>query len=302
MVTDSTPKRHCIVTVTTPDFVVGTLVMLDSFFQHNRWFNGDVVVIHNKLPAQQQSQLQCRFPAIRFLQISAEMEGALEQLVLFRPNLNNRKTRFYALEAIRLNDYRRLLFCDSDLLFRGSIEPLFQNRQPLICCGDGIYYWGGGRERESFAQRRQVDCSNPNILCKTFNSGLLLYEHSLLGPHHYSKLMAQLDPERWGKITAPHTDQIVLNRFYAGQQYLAGAEYNYLLGHRPLIFEKCGLTIDAAKVLHFNGRAKPWLTERVLQQTQQDPAYIKAVKYWYNAYIACLQRLHLATVYSPNQA
>lgn len=287
--------------MTTPDFVVGTLVMLDSFFQHNRWFDGDVVVIHNRLPAQQQNQLRSRFATIRFLQISAELEAALEQLLHIRPDLNQHKSQFYALDAIRLGDYRRLLFCDSDLLFRDSIEPLFQLKQPLIGGGDGIYYRGGGRTRDHFAEHHPVDCSNPNILCHTFNSGLLLYDNSLLGAEPYRQLIAELAPQPWCQTTTPHTDQFVLNRFYAGQQYLVGAEYNYLLGHRALIFEKCGLTIDAAKVLHFNGRAKPWLTERVLQQTQQDPAYIKAAKYWFDAYIACLQRLHLATVYSAYQ-
>ena len=36
-------------TVTSPEFLLGTRVMLDSFLAENPWFEGEIVVIHDRL-------------------------------------------------------------------------------------------------------------------------------------------------------------------------------------------------------------------------------------------------------------
>jgi lipopolysaccharide biosynthesis glycosyltransferase len=267
--------------------------MLDSFIHRNPWFKGDIVVIQDQLPAQEKSYLTLRFPHLQFLQVSSELKAAIAKLVVFNPSLKRPQARFFSLDLFRLNHYQQLLFCDSDLLFLDSIEPLFQTQKPLIACGDGAYYWDKAIKKDTFTRVDPPQTLDENILIETFNAGLMVFNQNLLSPTIYSQILQLLDPLHWQAVESEHTDQAVFNRYFAGQQQLVGPEYNYLMGHRQIIWQKSGIGLDAAKVIHFNKRCKPWLANHTLQTTLQDPAYIKALRYWYNAHIDCLQRLHL---------
>jgi lipopolysaccharide biosynthesis glycosyltransferase len=88
-------------------------------------------------------------------------------------------------------------------------------------------------------------------------------------------------------------DQVVLNLYFAGQQHLVSGEYNYLLAHQAPISEREGLGLAGARVLHFNGRHKPWLAHEVLRTALRSPAFIKACGHWYEGYVECLQQLYL---------
>ena len=156
-------SRLCLATVTTERYMPGTLVTLHSFLRHNPWFDGDLVVIHNQLDRDLLKILEVCFDQVRFLQVSEALRSRVQNLVACHPDLSARQARFYSLESFRLQGYEQVLFCDSDVLFRQSIEDLFALSQPLICCGDGPHYQGYGRHSSSFQPMPTSDAtSNAN--------------------------------------------------------------------------------------------------------------------------------------------
>jgi lipopolysaccharide biosynthesis glycosyltransferase len=290
--TADNPSGHCFATVTTDSFIPGTLVTVGSFLRHNSWFKGDIVIIHSELDPEYRNCLSDLSSQIKFLQVNPQLQDRINEVVKVFPEFASRQARFYSLETFRLQSYEKVMFADSDLLFRRSIEDLFGLWQPLIACGDGAYYNGRGR-----LWRAGPDASTSaqvgGVLHNTFNSGLFLVNSSLLTDEHYSGLLDLVDSRIYKTPNMKLADQVVLNLYFEGQQHLISATYNYLLTHRAAIYESEKLSLIEARVLHFNGRAKPWLAHEILNKGRHEPALIKACALWFESYLECIQRLHL---------
>ena len=287
--------NHCVATVTTPSFLPGTLVTLGSFLSRHPGFAGDLVVIHDGLPESAREPLAA-LPRLRFERVSPALRGRLKRLCAACPRLRSRNARFYSLDAFRLKGYRKVLFCDSDLLFRRPVDDLFGRREALLCCGDGPYYRGHRRNAATFLETG--DPAGPGALDRTFNAGFLLIDAALLGGRDYDGLLSLLAPEGWSGVVAGQTDQIVYNRYFAGRQTLLGPTYNYLLAHARNIRERERLSADEARVLHFNMRAKPWQMRELGQWAIHGhggllAAQTKAFGLWYDAFREQLAALHL---------
>ncbi len=285
----------CLATVTTEEFVPGTLVMLYSFLKNNPWFQGDIVIIHDGLTSKYCRYLAMCFERVRFVSITPRLKACLQDLLAHRPDLASRQARFYSLEIFRLAGYDKVLFCDSDLLFCKSVYELFEEEQGLICCGDGSYYRENCRDATSFAEISGTSREATTVLRQTFNAGFLLFDVLLLNKGHYNGLLALLSEKTWQQIETDHTDQVVYNLYFAGQQTLVGCEYNYMLRHQSAIYAKEGVKLTEASVFHFNGPAKPWDSLQSLHSIRKDPFYLIAIKKWNTAYLAFLALLHLNT-------
>jgi lipopolysaccharide biosynthesis glycosyltransferase len=288
-----------VVSVTTEDYLPGTLVTLSSFLTHNPWFNGDLLVIHDQLDSTHRQHLNDRFDRIRFVQVSPDLEARVHDLCVHHPALASRRAQFHALEVFRLSGYDRLLYCDSDLLFRNSVESIFRMDADLLCCGDKPYYLGAGRDRRSFAFGSSTASFGQGLLRETFNSGFMLIGRPLLDAATYARLIDLIHERTWRHIRSDHTDQLIFNLGLTGRQTIVSGTYNYLLGHRKLLHGALGLRLGQAAVLHYNGPAKPWQTDRIVSDVQRDPALIQAFKLWYDAYIASLELGHVKT-HLPN--
>jgi alpha-N-acetylglucosamine transferase len=131
-------SRLCLATVTTDSFVPGTLVTLHSFLKHNRWFKGDIAIIHDQLSEEYRESLSRIYDKVRFLKADPQLLARVTEITEVFPEFASKQARFYSLETFRLREYDKVLFCDSDLLFRRPIQDLFDMPQPLIACGDGI--------------------------------------------------------------------------------------------------------------------------------------------------------------------
>ena len=278
-------KRLCLATVTTDNYLVGTLVTLHSFFATNPWFDGDVVLITEGLNASSRAHIEAIVPQVRYHAPSADLNARLDTLYASDPEMVRKRPRFHAIEAFRLEGYERVLFIDSDLLFRGSIEGLLSHEGQLVACGDGAYYKG---KRRSWMPDTQT--------ISTFNSGVISIAGSLIGEGHYLGLLDLIeggDPE----VPIMHlTDQLVLNIYFAGRASLAGPEFNYLFLHEQAIRATTGVSPAQARVLHFNGRHKPWDGNQVLLNGVRQPAFTRACIQWYEALEACLANLHLQKI------
>ena len=292
---DSAPPAVCVATVTTPSFLPGTLVTLGSFLARHPGFDGDLVVIHDRLPEEDRKSLGC-LPRLRFEQVSPELGARLARLTHAHPALAPALARFHSLEAFRLRGYSKVLFLDSDLLFRKPVDDLFDRPEPLICCGDGPFYRGNVRDAETFNE-----CPGPieaRALERPFNAGFLLIDAELLRGTCYADLLSMVTPESWRHTRTPHTDQILYNRYFDGRQTLVGATYDYLLAHAPDIRAHEGLSPADARVLHFNMRAKPWQFPQLLRWAARPGGGLLAAQarcfgHWYDAYRAQLVALHL---------
>ena len=274
----------CLFTVTTERFVPGTLVMLGTFLEHHPRFAGDVVIVHDGLPEALRRALAGPFRRVRFEPVSGELQARLERLAVL-PVFHDRLPNFYFLEAFRLGGYRKMLCFDSDLLFRAPIGELFDSGEALLCCRTWASLCPGAGEA----------VASTGI----FNSGFLIMDGRLPGERCYADLLAMLSPELWLDTGSPLTDQLVLNRYFAGRQTLVSSTYNYLLGSARAIRAREGIDAERAKVLHFNLRVKPWMTDAMLYWLQGNPAREPqpAFGLWYDAYLRCLARGHVRSAW-----
>jgi lipopolysaccharide biosynthesis glycosyltransferase len=283
----------CLATVTSAEFMPGTMVMLASFLETNPWFDGDIVIFQRGLAEKHRRLLSC-FQRVKFIEVSDELEDKLRELAQALPGLGlERKiARFYSLETFRLSGYGRVLFCDGDILFTGDISSVLGARERgLRCCGDYYHYKGMSRDAETFLPIEAAGAGKP--LARTFNSGFMVVDEEFLAPVHYRGLLALLEPGVWQKVKAPHTDQVVLNFYFQKRCVLLSGRYNLLVPAAADIFAKEGLNHRDIKVLHFLGPVKPWNCLDTIETVAADGAVIRYFRDWHRYYLDWLPRLHL---------
>ena len=296
----------CLFTVATERFVPGTLVMIGTFLKHHPGFDGDVVVVQDGLSAASRAMLQAAFGRLRFEAVSPEMKDRVERLDTVRHLFRYRTASLYSLEAFRLTGYRKVLCCDSDLLFQGCIAELFDSTEALLCCGDRWFLRGQALDaatglpvpepgRAAAAGDGARPAGGRPVLERTFNAGFLLVDARLRGEAPYSDLLDMVSPESWRDFQATNTDQWILNRYFAGRQTLVSWTYNYLLPEAAAIRAREGLDPGRAKVLHYVAFPKPWLSNEMLHWTRGDFRHRPApeFKLWYDAWLDCLTRAWL---------
>lgn len=294
-----TSPQTALVTLTSEGYVPGTLVLLESFIEHNTWFQGDIIVLHSTLSPTAKAALRC-WPTVQLVSVSTDLQQRVARLVAAYPHLVPTQARFYALDLFRLTSYDRLFFCDSDLLFRGSVGSLLTQPHALQAVGDGASYLRQGRSPETFVPQDRVAHSDADLLFPCFNSGFLVVDGSLLTPDTLQGLSHELTPARWAAVQTKHTDQVVLNRYFAGQAHLLSGRYNYLLKYRAEMRAHDGVTLDNVVVIHFVGRPKPWHRPRLAQALIDGVLPLKAVQYWYRMYERVKEKLSLYELSPPS--
>jgi len=219
-------QRTALVTVSNPAFLAGTMVMLHSFRQHNPWFDGDYIVIHDDLQENHREYLAA-LGGIRFHEVGPEITQRVDGLLPVYPDYARRKAQFYSLEMLRLEGYDQLLFMDSDTLFLGSVETLFQLEGELLCCGTVRHYRPSGTgDSDPFSVER-------------FNAGMMRIDGSLLGKAQFMACLEKISipffrpfhefAARQG-IPRVGSDQIILNTLWKDRVTFVSAAYNYRPG------------------------------------------------------------------------
>ena len=315
-------RKTCFVTAATERFVPGALTTLGSFLKHHPGFDGDLVVVHDALPEAHRRHLARACPGLRFETASPELRARLAALSAARPDLAPRLGQLLSLEAFRLRGYRKVLFYDSDVLFRASVDELFAAPEPLLCCGDDVFLRGGRRDAATFAPLpppsppgavRPPGAPGPSPpatadapgtagapavtggLERTFGAGFLLIDAGLVEEDCYPDLLALVSPETWRRTATTHTDQLVLNLHFAGRQTLVSWAYDFVLPFAEAIRARESVDAESARALHFAGPVKPWMPQAMLRWTEGDPKAKPrdAFRRWYDAYVACLADAHL---------
>ena len=287
----------CIALAATEKFLPGAIVAAHSFLQQHPGFCGGMLLFHNKLSAKRRAALARACPALRPEPVRPALRRRLAAFADWPLAKRRWLSSFYCLEAFRIAGYRKVLYCDSDLLFRGPVWELFDRREALICCGDSVSMEGGCRDAVSFQPLASPALAGAKgALEQTFNSGLLLIDERLTGERAYAELLGRVAPDAWRGTDTVHTnDQFLLNQHFAGRQSLVSSTYNYPLHMREAILAREGLAPKDAKVLHFTGPVKPWSAAAMLRWTDGDPAFAPhpAYAWWHEAWLACLNDAHL---------
>ena len=315
-------KETCFVTAATERFVPGTLVTLASFLKHHPGFDGDLVVVHHALPEALRRHLAQACPGLRFEAVSPALRDRLAALGAARPDFAPRLAQLYSLEAFRLRGYRKVLFYDSDVLFQAPVDDLFDSTAALLCCGDGVFLRGGRRDAATFAPlppapppgapeppgtpgpaaSATADApgaasvpADAGVLERPFGAGFLLIDAALVEQDCYTDLLALVSPETWRGTATAHTDQLVLNRCFAGRQTLVSRTYDFVLSNAEVIRVREGIDAASARALHFSGPVKPWMPEAMLRWTQGDSDHKPrdAFRRWYDAYVGYLADAHV---------
>jgi lipopolysaccharide biosynthesis glycosyltransferase len=280
-------KGIALVTVCTENFFAGTMVLLYSFLKHNPWFKGDILVIHDETLPQNACNLLGSFPRIQLRKVSHTLVKKSKNLIPSFPDFERRLGQFYSLEAFQLKEYERLLFLDSDMVIRGSLEELFHREEDLLVCATASYY----KNPKDYTAR------DPFSIEK-FNAGMMLISKSLLKESLYGEMLSKVSVEffsafvpqpskfRMGneeiRLTA---DQLIHNTLLHKKATFVSLRYNYRLGLAEKIREREGIGIEDSYIVHFTGKKKPWLLSDSLKRMLEGQENAKAYNYWSLAYV-----------------
>jgi hypothetical protein len=265
----------CLFTITTDSFIPGTLVLLRSFARHNRWFHGDVVLIADEIADESRRQIDLASDRVRVQRSGPELVAHVDRLVAAFPDAAPVRSHFSSLEAFTLRGYDKVIYCDSDLLFRGSIENLIRHSDALVACGDVQYYRSGGH---------------------SFNAGLMVIDKQVLTDDCYRGLLDHVCPKTFETRRIAHTDQAVLNAYFQSAARIASGADNYLLACHEDIAAAEGTPLSKARVLHFNFGRKPWMPDEALRTSIRDPIVAAACGMWLDEFAACLEEAALRRV------
>ena len=245
----------CLATATTEAFVPGTFVLVASFLEHHPRFGGDVVVFNDGLSPGARTALKS-LGQVRLEPVSPVLRRRSAKLIASVPQLFlpvSRQPRLFSLEAFRLKRYRKVLFCDSDLLFQGPVDEVFDRPELLLCCPDRASLHGQGRDARTAVP---TSADAPDAMLDTFNAGFMLIDRQLTDGGCYSDLLGMIAPKAWEGVRSRLTDQLLLNRYFAGRKSLLPPTYNCLVRSLGIARDAHGLGPKSAKVLHFVGPDK----------------------------------------------
>lgn len=250
---------HCLLTITDDGFIDGTEMLVFSFLRHNPWFAGRILVLAGG-PLGDASKARLRALAdIEFILPGADLDTRVSALTQAIPALTRAGPRFASLEAFGLVEFERVVYIDSDAFVTGDLSPLFLDPRPLLASPDGSRYdellgdLDGARE----ANRQRYGVA----LSACFNSGVLSIGGDCLQRNVRDQLVASIDPAFWrGVETVGWTDQLILNRHFAGRAALLDGRWNYMPILEAKIRRAHRLHCFDARIVHMAGRCKPWET------------------------------------------
>ncbi len=287
----SASKEFCFVTICTESFLAGTLVTLHSFQQHNRWFNGDIVILYDSLSVETQQILVTLVPELQFVQVDNTLQSQLEALKDVFPDFSGKIARLYVIEIFKLSNYSKVFYCDSDILFKASVQLLFETDALFGAVADGATLHGLSRNRQTFKPEQRGHTLD--ALTDTFSSGFMLIDQAFCTLENYQHLVQMLVPETWQDVQTEHLDQLVLNLKFSGVQTLLAPATCYLLGHKEVLAEHHQCHLSAAQTIHYNRPIKPWELTKIVSGLTAEQTDLLAFQQWLAAYLQCAQVLHL---------
>jgi lipopolysaccharide biosynthesis glycosyltransferase len=263
--------KYAISSVSSDDFIDGTIVLFHSITKNNLWFKGDFFVINAGLSEANMNKLKNEFKCTIIFPSSILLEK-IAKLTKSIPIFFNTQKRFFSLEVFNIIGYDKLLFLDSDILCLKNIESLFMMDDLVLACPDQRFFQDFVRDSITLlpVHKSAIDpFENEKYVEKFFNTGMFLLDKSIVEQDYFNQLISALIPENYQLIKTGHTDTVVLNKILLDQINWLPISYNYYTS----------LPVDekiSPYFVHFIGKRKPWKIE-----ADKDNYWVKK---WYSYY------------------
>jgi lipopolysaccharide biosynthesis glycosyltransferase len=266
---------NALVTVTSQNYLAGTKVLFQSFLRHNPSLDCEFLVIHDGLSKNFQEELEALFP-VKFIQVSDELKQVVKEIAIHLPQYKNKISRFWSIESFNMASYERVLFLDSDILVRGSLDQLFAIEAPFSACPDRSFQNNLSRDKTTFQKVESKDSEGRDVFNRVFNSGVFLINNKRIGPNTYQDLINLLQVDVLKSVTTGHTDQFILNRQFYGRVNWLDTKYNWLL--KEAANSKAS---SQAVIWHYLRHPKPWILRPILNQRIRLEPGSRFVKEWH---------------------
>lgn len=232
--------KACISIIVNDRFIKGAIVTLYSFFKYNKWFDGDIIILHDNkyciLSEANKVVLKNAFENIIF------KECVPEHYTAILPKLKNANKRFmpalYTLEAFGLEEYDKVLYMDADLAFVGDIRSFYMDTT-FVCAVPTNRRMDRGLKAPKMRKGQ------------AFNSGILIINNP--SKEIYNDIIST-DYKFDEKFTGTYPDQDILNLYLL----------NKPVKLYPVTYNDCksgfsrNIDLNSTKVIHYLGPVKPW--------------------------------------------
>ncbi|WP_105167588.1 glycosyltransferase family 8 protein [Pseudoalteromonas sp. T1lg23B] len=285
-------KTYCLATVTCDNFVLGTEVLIYSFLKYNAWFAGDIVIFIDHLSSENKARLSAHYP-VKFINRSEQIEQATNRLRKHLPQLRaDLHLRLLSLEILRLRDYEKLVFLDSDGMCCGDIKEVFEHPSDFLAAPDGFAY--EHRANKLLAHTQSPLLAIPKSygqseLTDSFNSGFMAVSKVYLTGEHYQGIVRLIDDfSLWRNFGLKgFTDQMLFNIYFKNKVQLTDGRYNFMPFIEQYIHQLDKVTLLDAKFLHFAGVIKPWFNYDDTEILELAPHYLKYLHLWRDIWDEC---------------
>lgn len=289
-------SRYAVVTICTPNFIPGTIVMIHSFLKYNPWFRGDFIILTDVVSEEMRTSLSS-FKQVKFRIVGEELLSRSRMVAAADETGKIFESHFYSLELFNIHGYDKLFYVDSDMLILGSFLPLFDMNAEMICVGDGVYYKGELRDGANYNKRNpKLWEQKSKFWGDNFNAGLILFDGSMASEKHYRELTEMVKIEGYSSQAMRLQDQMIQNIYFRERYTLVSAKYNYRMGIAAEILEKDEVSLDDVVVIHYTARRKPWLHNEALNRMRKDPSYLQPFLLWQEHWLEYMKQLHTKAI------
>jgi len=239
-------KRIAIVMVVTQRFIPGARVTLSTFLRHNRWFRGDIIIIHGQHI--DISELSDLWPTMYGMRPGSDFLSALHDM-----NYSNKWAHYAKGEILRVTGYDFLILMDADLLFRACIRKALHFHNAIAAPPDRAQLTKQFRSKEDYSLL-SADCRE-KPLAYTFCSGFMIMDGQLSGSQMHTQYLNLM--KFIGRTGHPegYADQAVFNLLFQDNVMPLDQSYNYMVASA----DQMNLSMKEAKLIHFNTLGKPWI-------------------------------------------
>lgn len=278
-------KNIALATVTTPNFLPGTLVMLHSFLTHNPWFNNNIYIIHDELEEEKKKLISAIYP-VQYLNVSHDIKEKIKNLIPEYTDFERRKAQFYSIELFGIDNNESILFLDSDMLITKDINEIRNWDNPFYASGTVTKY--------------KSETLNPELNpfdIEAFNAGFMLIDSSLRNNKIINDLKNMISQNFFKKfivyakmnnIPRVGSDQIILNTYFKEETTFISGKYNYRTGISKNILTKDNIDLEEASIIHYTGSKKPWMMDKILNQLSKDNTTSTIFIRWQEAWLQTL--------------
>ena len=229
-------QGKCFATVSSKEYLVGTRALLNSLVTNNR-ITEDFVIISDDITNEDVESLKAIYPNVKLHSVDKRCYGFIQDYI----DTQNQWVKYihdkfinmyFKFEVFGLDEYKKIVFLDSDTLVIGDISFLLNLNCDMGAARDG--------------ERNEI-----------FNSGVLVIGEKYIGKEVKKKFLEQaceiIKKGGLKDIGDTIADQAILNVILKGKFYEFPNTYNFF----RTLYVQCGSMMADVRLVHYV-RQKPW--------------------------------------------